>query len=458
MALTPTVYLGAAGTGKTYHLIDATRAYAEGVGIRSGQKVLGLTFMHGSRRRMIDRLADLNAEGIPTQVETLDSFALRIVRRFRRHCGLGGGEIFAINEEGASTDWIERHGARHGSYDRIRSEAAVLLSIPAVAATLRTSHPLILIDEAQDCRGTLLLLVQALSAAVQLVCAADPFQDLAQQDESSPVVEWLRGRGNVVDLTAQHRTNARALLYTASALRHGTSCTAGVEVLGMKGSGLAAYEIQCRTTNTWRGQVALISPVAPERNRWVDEVLRFLHNHKAKGKIRPAPFTWEATNRASESALVAEITAHVAHDDTIAVDELKAARDLPEISAKARRVFDSVLRRMRLSGAVATSASELSEVARRAASAERTRGTADEGTFRRAMTVHGAKNREFDYVFVLWPYGVPSGEVTQRKLLYNAITRARRDAVVLAQGGERRVNHDPMLSRIARRQQARSAR
>ncbi|MGY0790249.1 ATP-binding domain-containing protein [Azospirillum argentinense] len=51
-----------------------------------------------------------------------------------------------------------------------------------------------------------------------------------------------------------------------------------------------------------------------------------------------------------------------------------------------------------------------------------------------ALTVHGAKNREFDGVIVLWPYAVVGSAEQKRRLLYNAVTRAKRWCLVLAQG------------------------
>lgn len=50
-----------------------------------------------------------------------------------------------------------------------------------------------------------------------------------------------------------------------------------------------------------------------------------------------------------------------------------------------------------------------------------------------AMTVHGVKNREFDMVVVLWPAAM-TGKVDQkRRLLYNAVTRAKSRCLVLVQ-------------------------
>ena len=49
------------------------------------------------------------------------------------------------------------------------------------------------------------------------------------------------------------------------------------------------------------------------------------------------------------------------------------------------------------------------------------------------MTVHQAKNREFDHVILLWPYEVHGTATKKRKLFYNAITRAKKkvDIIVL---------------------------
>ena len=53
------------------------------------------------------------------------------------------------------------------------------------------------------------------------------------------------------------------------------------------------------------------------------------------------------------------------------------------------------------------------------------------------MTVRQAKNREFDSVIVLWPYEVAGSADRRRRLLYNAITRAKRQAVVVVQNPNR---------------------
>ncbi len=69
---------------------------------------------------------------------------------------------------------------------------------------------------------------------------------------------------------------------------------------------------------------------------------------------------------------------------------------------------------------------------RRELATRRHYGVRTEASFR-AMTIQQAKNREFDHVAVVWPYTVPNDDAQKRRLLYNAITRARRSCVVLVQ-------------------------
>jgi len=55
-----------------------------------------------------------------------------------------------------------------------------------------------------------------------------------------------------------------------------------------------------------------------------------------------------------------------------------------------------------------------------------------------AMTIHQAKNREFEHVIVLWPFAVGGDADQQRRLLYNAVTRARHSCLVILQSAKLR--------------------
>lgn len=52
------------------------------------------------------------------------------------------------------------------------------------------------------------------------------------------------------------------------------------------------------------------------------------------------------------------------------------------------------------------------------------------------MTVHQAKNREFDGVVVLWGFKISGDAEQKRRLLYNAVTRARSWCEVIVQSSK----------------------
>jgi len=49
------------------------------------------------------------------------------------------------------------------------------------------------------------------------------------------------------------------------------------------------------------------------------------------------------------------------------------------------------------------------------------------------MTINQAKNREFEGVIILWPFAVGGDLESQRRRLYNALTRAQKWAIVIVQ-------------------------
>ena len=60
------------------------------------------------------------------------------------------------------------------------------------------------------------------------------------------------------------------------------------------------------------------------------------------------------------------------------------------------------------------------------------------------MTIPQAKNRESPVVIVLWPFQVVSNPLLARRWLYNAITRAKRRAIVIVEDPKKkRLNAPP---------------
>jgi len=63
----------------------------------------------------------------------------------------------------------------------------------------------------------------------------------------------------------------------------------------------------------------------------------------------------------------------------------------------------------------------------------------------KAMSIHAAKNREFERVIVLWPQSATGSDEHKRRLLYNAMTRAKSHCTVIVLGQER-LNSAPFAS------------
>jgi DNA helicase-2/ATP-dependent DNA helicase PcrA len=124
----------AAGCGKTFEAVDGTTALAQQLG--EGQEVLLLTHTNSARQVFEGRLAPA---GVRATMQTLDSLAFEVVKRYAPHLGL---------EQPVVPDAVH-HG--HPSFKDVRAMARHLLEgAPAVAEGLAWRHPVILVDEHQD--------------------------------------------------------------------------------------------------------------------------------------------------------------------------------------------------------------------------------------------------------------------------------------------------------------------
>jgi hypothetical protein len=119
-------------------------------------------------------------------------------------------------------------------------------------------------------------------------------------------------------------------------------------------------------------------------------------------------------------------------EDASAEATIAALRRLP-LSFAIRQTIGWVQKQVRTRGAQTFRQADIIEVIGRYLTQTRQRASHAEASFT-AMTVQQAKNREFDGVFIFWPYQVGGDEEHKRRLLYNAVTRARRWCTVVAQG------------------------
>jgi hypothetical protein len=418
-------FTGAAGTGKTHNLFSELEKVLAANPLEPDQRVLALTFMHGSRRRLAERLAKSSARRV-CECMTLDRFAWGICRRWRTRLRVLGG-LLPLDFETAD-------------FDATCEAAGKLLACPEVAAWIAVRYPVIVVDEFQDCSAVRLALAQHLHGRVKLLIAADDFQNLSMTVES-PAVTWLHGLGIAQHLTHNFRTQECDLLAAALALRKGEALKEGLtkkfRLISAPSPAVAAAFISVTAAGSDPASVVLLSPARPESSAWVRTVVEFVGTKKyGKNKdVGPVPFAWEKSADSFAAATVASLG--VADGDApVAAAQIAALPKSPVANALKRWTEHQ----RRVQGRTEFPAGEVRTQIKRAAQQVRSLGTPPQAT-RRAMTIHQAKNREFRLVIVLWPFEVKADVMSARRLLYNAITRARSRAIVIV--------HDPKKSRLS---------
>ena len=221
-------FTGGAGTGKTTSLLRELDSHLAAHPLGSGQRVLGLTFMHGARHRLTERFAESSARR-HCECMTLDRFAWDICRRWRTRLRAGGG-LVPLDLDAPD-------------YDATCEAAGRLLASPDVSGWVAARYPVIVLDEFQDCAPVRLALAQGLHGRVEMLVAADDFQNLNRTDES-PGVAWLRELGVSEELTTNRRTADADLIGAAQALRAGMPLPIGAstsfKLIGVPSPAVAA--------------------------------------------------------------------------------------------------------------------------------------------------------------------------------------------------------------------------
>ncbi|MFT3706568.1 MAG: ATP-dependent helicase [Archangium sp.] len=416
---------GGAGTGKSTLLLERLQDVLGTKPLADHQRVLALTKMHGSRRRMHDRLAFVPGLHRRFESVTIDGFALRLISRWRSLARTLVGE------------WPNEFDAQCDLAGRLLDEACVQAW---VAATL----PIVLIDELQDSKGGQLRVLRGLSVQCTCIAAGDPFQEL-DGHLTCASVEWARAQCVPIVLEEIHRTTNPGLLAAADALRNGRAVTAsaGFGLKGVDGWGLGAWEVAAKIAK-WksRGTVAVITPVGPGRSSFVNQIVERVGREPALGKkwkVGPFKLDWEMVPDEQIRGVCSELGVPEGDDVRIRADQLKLGGE-----GVIRRVGMWLARLRRLKGRTEFTAAELRAAVSEIVQAGRNFSTRDERRLT-ALTIHQAKNREFDRVVILWPFEVSGDAARKRRLAYNAVTRAKHEAFIVVQS-ESRVTQVPFVS------------
>lgn len=407
---------GAAGFGKTYRLLQQTSEDLKSYPLEAGQAVLALTYMHGARQRLEQKLrgmADLRGR---YQCLTVDGFARSLRWRWRS---------LAREMGQPATDAV--------SFDDQCSLAAALVQRPVVGSWVAMGYPCILLDEAQDLDPPRLRLVEELSNWSRLLIAYDDFQCLKQELRPSPVSVWLPTACEPVELVKPQRCSVPALLNASTALRSGMApvAGAGLKIAECASAGqaaaLLASTIHYAKIKAPNDSVAVITPA--RKGGYAESIVELVAS-KACGSKKLGPFRlrWEL----GESPFL-ETVDQMAFDGEKPCGEILQALLSAEESTARDALVRWVVRQREVAGRRHLGFPELLGQARRVLAVTRARANrTDSG--RRALTVHQAKNREFDIVIVIWPYTVAQDDEGKRRLLYNAITRAKQQCTVIVQG------------------------
>jgi UvrD-like helicase family protein len=260
---------------------------------------------------------------------------------------------------------------------------------------------------------------------------------------SCPAIDWVDTLGEAGcerhSLTGCRRTSQTPILNAARALRENTRMADETIPVFYGRPAQLVYRIMERITTwgragKWGGQAALIAPT----HKALAEVLTALDRQCQNKNLRSVRWTRPEGSDQERTELFSALGIEENLDGDYDV--------VPAAGNSQSRAEDVITRAQRFARLRGLQVLPKHLVARFADSdLHVSRAYGHRSSFRIAATVHGAKNREFANVFVVWPYGVTGGEEKQRRLLYNAITRAKNHCVVLDLRKASDVQNDAVL-------------
>jgi superfamily I DNA/RNA helicase len=417
---------GSAGTGKTHELAESLMGWYSQNGLLNHQKILAITRMHGSRKRVIERITK-KCPGVPCSVTTVDGFALSIINRFRKSIGFDApilphkDKYFEKDELGIRAD-----------FDSIMNKTAELLNYDTVGAFVSNTYPFVLIDEFQDCTGSQLKFVQALRKYSALVLAADPFQALDGNEEATA---WAKavcdgGSGSIRILSICKRTDNKNILLAAHALyERKPTHTRTIPYWHAPTYDIAVWKTLHSAIS---GSCALIFPAS----KTFDLLMKSYERQKAKrmqvGKSMP-PFRWHFVPK--EDDLMASIK-----------QEICNLSSCQRHSYRSKHLYESLLEAAKNRCIDVENESLIDHIS--ATYVHKLKAFTPSEKPYEALSVHGAKNREFDNVYVLWDCNKMTAlsDEQKRRWLYNAITRAKRNCELIAIGKKSLIKNCAALS------------
>lgn len=411
--MTLTALEGAAGCGKTFRLMELLAERIAASPLAVGQRVLALTFMHGARRRLVDRLANVTGLNGRADCSTIDGFAWRLVRRWR-------GLALSLGIPNLAEE----------QFNQVCDAAGILLEQPEVSSWIARSFPFVLVDEGQDLQPQRLRMLTAMAEVTDLLVAADEFQCLDAALNPNPVVIWMESATQPNVLTQVRRTNVAGLLNAAVAIRGGQApVDAGQHFRVMVGQSVPLAATITSNAIGWHAGTNDVAIITPSRvGGFAQQVVNRVATTQSNHGNGPYSITWEGSDDDEMRALTATFDMDPEASDT---NTLEALHRLPRLGP-IQQTIAWVNRQIHAAGRTDFTRTEIEKVISRFVTMRRQHGGSPSRRFT-AMTVHQAKNREFDGVVLIWPHTVAGSAEQKRRLFYNAVTRARSWCNVIVQ-------------------------
>ena len=241
------------------------------------------------------------------------------------------------------------------------------------------------------------------------------------------------GFGHVHDLGMEQHRFTGAIERAAHALRKDErSATQTVPVVSCPKAPLAAWKIISNVAlwGRWRGTTAVITTSGDDS--YARDVLQSCESQLRKRGEQPISWSSEKTGEAEQNRVLDKarklLNGEAANynTDPLAVAAVERSRRYALLRGM-NGVTDELL------------------VRNVEAIVHEQRAYQPSNRPKTVLTIHGAKNREFDNVFVLWGYKIPSPSAAQRRLLYNAVTRAKKNCMILVLDPDGHLKTDPVL-------------
>ena len=440
-------FIGQAGTGKTTKVFSVLNEMIKDWEWRDTNSILALTFMHGSRRRLASRLQEFSKKGIKVECQTLDSFCLRLVQRHKKYLGIS--RQIHISDFVPQDKVVDSSEGMLCGIEVIRDFALRILEFSNVRKSISDSFPIVIVDEFQDCDGLLLKFVQKISTITNILIAADDFQRLDKDERKNESIDWLNNTGTVKELTEIHRTKNEKILSSAKALRTNNSLGEGVEVLLVPTSALAAWHIAYKIwTKKWglnKSKLAIISPTRIDTDAFFKDTIKRLSKPFEKMHFPGMNVHIEGEKELSNNELLESLPRW---KEISVLDKVTLKEWIKVNNPITNRSCLRALRLMNLRGSNIFLKQEFAELTSRHRHSQRMFSGIQYQPSKIALTIHQAKNREFDFVIVLWSYKNQKGDLYSRKLLYNALTRAKLDALIIMQFNPKKYKNDATIRLI----------